>query len=188
MLSFGQALEKLSFKLTPRGKQEVKAERHFKSEDPNWSEFEKNLRSKTFQEVAKGHKQADPKLKRYIENYGGYLTSKETVAVMKSPDSGKVYRLKQVGKRIGCNCGDWQYKHSHKGSDCKHIERYRQMTKVSGVPLSLAKQAFVNDLMTAGAGLAYNHAKAKKQLTLGRASSLHAQMRKTEQQEKMLRG
>lgn len=126
MFSFGQALEKLSFKLNQKGKQEVKAERHFETSDPNWNEFVKNLKSKHFQDAVKGHPQADEKLQAYVENFGGYLRSKDHVATLKSKDSGKNYRIKRVGKRLGCNCGDWQYKHSVQGGDCKHIKSLRQ--------------------------------------------------------------
>lgn len=137
--SFGQTLEKLSFKLTQKGKQEVKAERHFETPDPDWNSFVKNLKSKHFQDAVKSHPQADEKLQAYVKNYGGYLRSKDHVATLTSADTGRKYRIKQVGTRLGCNCGDWQYKKSVQGGDCKHIKSLKQskLLKTAGLPGAL---------------------------------------------------
>jgi hypothetical protein len=217
MISFGQALEKLSFKLNQKGKQEVKAERHFETSDPNWNEFVKNLKSKHFQEAVKGHPQADEKLQAYVENFGGYLRSKDHVATLKSKDSGKNYRIKKVGKRLGCNCGDWQYRHSVQGGDCKHIQSLKKskMLKTAGlpgalltvykypellgpdakkhkkkiekkvdevlVPLELAKEAFVHDLLTAAATVSAMNAAAERKKRHGQAAAMNAKQLKAQQ-------
>jgi hypothetical protein len=131
-------LMKLAFKIT---KPETKAEIHFMSEKPDWKAFEKNLRNGKFREAVLKAEQSDPVLKRYVKNFGGYKASKDEVARITSKDSGKTYVVKDLHTgRLGCNCGDWQYKHSAHGGDCKHIKSVKQskMVKLGGaVPLSV---------------------------------------------------
>lgn len=150
---FALELTKIAYSTkTPLMKAKVKAEKHFDSEDPNWKEFEKNLRLKTFQKVVSEHPKADEKLKRYIENYGSYLLSKNTTANVTSPDTGHTYTIKELpGGRLGCNCGNWQYRRSVDGGDCKHIESIIGMAKQSFA--WQVKNAFVRSLAFAGANL-----------------------------------
>lgn len=134
-------------KLTPA----QKAARHFESMDPNWKAFEKNLRSKKFQGEVRSHPMADDKLKKYVKNYGGYVLSKDEVAQLKSKDSGKTYRIKDLHNgRYACGCKDWQYKRSVGGGDCKHIKSLKQSKMV--------KESFVKSLLTrTGPIVAGNH-------------------------------
>ena len=119
--SFTYELCKIALKATPKSRAQTAATKHFESADPNWHAFEKNLKLKTFQQVVAGHPQADEKLKKYVDNYGGYLLSKKTTARVVG-DSGKTYVVKELpGGRMGCNCGNWQYRRSVDGGDCKHI-------------------------------------------------------------------
>lgn len=107
---------------TPKMRATVAAEKHFENPDPNWKTFERNLKGKTFQKVVENDPRADDKLKRYVENYGGFLTSKQVSSKVTSPDSGKEYVIKELpGGRLGCSCGNWQYRRSVDGGDCKHI-------------------------------------------------------------------
>lgn len=98
--------------------------------DDSWKEFEKKLKSKAFQrEVLQGTE--DPKLKKYVKNFGGVLNSKDLRAfVQSSTDPNKEHQVKVLpGGRIGCTCRDWQYKHSTRNTDCRHIKRYKQYLK-----------------------------------------------------------
>lgn len=151
-------------KTTPKSRAERQAQRHFESADPNWKTFEKNLKLKSFQQVVAGHPQADAKLKTYVENFGGYLLSKN-VAAKVTGDSGKTYTVKELpGGRLGCNCGNWQYRRSVDGGDCKHIRSIvgDGMKKSDMVKLSLAKQAFMKDIINAGGTFALQNNRKRK--------------------------
>ena len=111
-------------------------------DDPakNWNEFERDLKKKNFQTAMLLHPKTkeDPKLKKYVKSYGGYLTSKDTVAGVPSRTSNKTYRLKKLPSgRLACGCKDWQYVHSHKGTDCDHIKDFKRsgLAKQSSIPL-----------------------------------------------------
>lgn len=148
------AMMKLAFQAkTPVMKAKVKAEKHFASSDPNWNEFEKNLKLKSFQQVVAGHPQADKKLKTYVENFGGYLLSKQVTAQVPSSTTKKTYTIKELpGGRLGCNCGNWQYRKSVDGGDCKHIQSLvgNGMKKLSFA--ERVKLAFMSSLSTVAAG------------------------------------
>lgn len=162
------AMQKLAFKAkTPLMKAKVKAEKHFDSEDPNWKEFEKNLRLVNFQKVIAEHPEADEKLKRYIDNYGSYLLSKRVASRVDSPDSGRTYTIKELPSgRLGCNCGNWQYRRSVDGGDCKHIEA------MVGKPAfaNQVKTAFVSSLAYAGSNLGVSKLRANKAKTQAQLS------------------
>lgn len=136
---------------TPKMKVEV----HHSDSEKDWKAFEKNLKSKGFQTAARKHKLSDAKLKRYVKNYGGYLTSKEVVGIVPSRTSGKNYKLKKLPDgRIGCGCKDWQFKHSHKGTDCDHILEFNEgVVKESSLVKSIAQ----------GVSAARTHEKMKEQ-------------------------
>lgn len=103
-----------------------KADAHHSSDVKDWGEFEKNLRSIGFQKAVLEHGMTDDKLKKYVKNYGGYLKAKEVVGTEPSRTSAKNYKIKQLPSgRLACGCGDWQYKHSVKGTDCDHIKAFK---------------------------------------------------------------
>jgi hypothetical protein len=115
---------------------QAKVDAHFSSEKPDWQSFEKNLRSGAFREAVLRAEQSDPKLKKYVKTFGAYQGSKDVVAELKSQDSGTTYKVKDLHNgRLGCNCRDWQYIHSIKGGDCKHIKSLKKsgMLKTSMV-------------------------------------------------------
>lgn len=94
--------------------------------DGAWKDFEKKLKSKSFQnEVLRTTD--DPKLKEYVKNFGGALNSKDLKAyVQSSTNSNKDHTVKALpGGRLSCTCRDWQYTHSTRGTDCRHIKRYQ---------------------------------------------------------------
>lgn len=165
LLPFTDELLKIAFVAkTPKMKAYQKAEKHFSSSDKNWPEFEKNLRSKHFQEAASSHPEADNKLKRYVKNYGGYLSSKETVGQIPSERTSKTYLLKKVGRRTACGCKDWQYKKSHGGGDCKHVKMLKK-----------EKRSFVASLVHGLTTAEQAHRRAKKSLQQGQLASQAAQ-------------
>lgn len=108
-----------------------KADAHLSSETKDWSMFENLLNSKGFQKEVVKHELSDDKLKKYVQNYGAYLTAKKVVGKVPSTTSSKSYDIKQLPDgRLGCGCKDWQYRHSWAGTNCKHISL---MTKTSSV-------------------------------------------------------
>lgn len=120
------------------GTHEERVKRHFRSNDPDWDDFRRGLRSRKFQKLVLDHKKSDPKLRRYVNNYGGYLTSRETVGRVRSDDSGRTYAIRKLKNgRLACGCGDWQYRHSHRGTDCKHLKEYLGMSKLKEAAATL---------------------------------------------------
>lgn len=106
-----------------------KAEAFHSDEKKNWSRFEKDLRSKTFQQAMLQHEktQEDPKLRKYVRNVGAYNTSKTVVALAESRSGKPDYKVKRLTSgRLACGCKDWQYKHSWKGTDCDHIRAVKR--------------------------------------------------------------
>jgi len=93
----------------------------------SWKEFEKGLKSKDFQSKQLSATD-DPKLKKYIKNYGGVLVSKDLKAYVQSSSHPKKYhQVKAIqGGRFTCTCKDWQYSHSTKSTDCRHVDRYKR--------------------------------------------------------------
>lgn len=175
--SFTYELCKIAFKATPKSRAQTAATKHFESADPNWHAFEKNLKLKTFQQVVAGHPQADEKLKKYVDNYGGYLLSKKTTARV-TGDSGKTYVVKELpGGRMGCNCGNWQYRRSVDGGDCKHITSIvgngmKKLVKKSDmVKLSRVKHAFLTDLANVGGTFALQNKRMRKATKQGREAA-----------------
>ena len=106
----------------------------------NWNGFERDLKSKNFQTAMLLHEKTkeDPKLKKYVKNFGGYLTSKDVVGKVPSRTKNKQYTIKRLPSgRLACGCKDWQYVHSHKGTNCDHIQLFKSMEKQSA-PIPMA--------------------------------------------------
>lgn len=112
-----------------------KVDRHLYGDNKDWAQFEKDMRGKKFRQAVIGHQASDEKLKAYVKAMGDYQSSKKVVGVVPSKtDPTKLYKVKDIGGRLGCGCKDWQYKHSHGGGDCQHIRELAQglKEKVSG--------------------------------------------------------
>jgi hypothetical protein len=177
---------------TPEMKAKDKAERHFSTSDPDWGEFVKSLRSKHFQREIASHPMADEKLKKYVKNYGGYVASRDVVGHVPSERTTRKYTLKKVGRRIGCNCGDWQYVHSHKGGDCKHVEKFKK-GKTKRSMAELVKHAFMTDLLHAASLADRSNRRAQKKLQVGSLAAqstrqLSANELALQQQKRMSQG
>jgi len=129
--AFADEFEKIA-RLTPA----QKADAHHSADEKDWHSFEKNLNAMGFQKAVMGHPDSDAKLKKYVKNFGGYLKSRDVVAVMPSRTSSKIYKVKELASgRLACGCKDWQYYHSVRNSDCDHINDARAsgMIKRAGV-------------------------------------------------------
>jgi hypothetical protein len=110
-----------------------KVEQHHRDDVKDWSMFENELNSRGFQKAVIKHDLTDEKLKKYVQNYGGYVTSKKVVAKVPSRTTKDIYEIRKLpGGRLGCGCGDWQYKHSVNGTDCDHIAGLSK-SKVSNI-------------------------------------------------------
>lgn len=95
-------------------------------ENQDWGAFEKNLRIKSFRQAVLLHPESDAKLKRYTKALGEYKTSNNVVGVVPSRTSNKLHKIKELSNgRLGCSCRDWQYMHSHRKTDCDHIQEFR---------------------------------------------------------------
>lgn len=116
-----------------------RADAHFEAAEKDWTGFEKNLQRPGFRKAVKSHPFADDKLQRYVDNFGGYVGSRKVVGKVPSrTEPGKSYEIRKLPNgRLGCGCKDWQFKHSHKGSDCDHIEMARKtMLKTANAVMS----------------------------------------------------
>lgn len=96
-------------------------------ESIDWKEFERKLKSKSFRKEV-SLTTVDPKLKRYVENFGESLGSSNIKATVQSrTNPRKEYKIKELPSgRLTCSCKDWQYKHSVGDSDCAHVATYRK--------------------------------------------------------------
>jgi len=122
--TLAKALVKISASM-PTHQERVQA--HHDALEKDWKLFEKGLKSQRFQKAALQHPETDSKLKRYIKNFGGYLTSKNVVGVVPSRTHSKMYKVKELPNgRLACNCKDWQYHHSVRRSDCDHIRELKK--------------------------------------------------------------
>lgn len=92
----------------------------------DWKSFERNLGKSEFQrEIALGS--GDKKLKKYTKNVGAHRQSSEVVEKAPSRSSNTQYSIKRLPSgRLSCDCKDWQYKHSWKGTDCDHIRALKK--------------------------------------------------------------
>ena len=167
---------------TPKMKALVAADKHLSNPDPNWNTFERNLKKKGFQKAIETDPRADEKLKKYVENYGGFLSSKQVSSKIVSRDSGQPYVIKELpGGRLGCSCKNWQYRRSVDGGDCKHIkalvegEMVKTKTSSLGVMIKTAlMQGLAHQAVNSAAITGWSSQRAKKHLTLGRAGKLIA--------------
>lgn len=95
--------------------------------DKDWKTFDRKVLSAKFRDVAKNHELSDAKLKKYVENWGGYKTSDKVVGVVPSRTRNRLYRIKELSNgRLGCGCADWKYVHSVNGTNCDHIDAYKE--------------------------------------------------------------
>lgn len=133
--SFSQELVKIAAK-----EHKEHAEAFHTAEVKDWPGFEKDLLNKPFQKAMLGHDLTDPKLKKYVKNYGGLLTSKTIIAVAPSRTTeGKEYKVKVLPTgRMACECKDWQYHHSVRRTDCAHIKAVKAFYKAGLVKTSSA--------------------------------------------------
>jgi hypothetical protein len=108
---------------------ELRVADHLTSPEKDWTKFDRELKNPRF--TAEASKQArkvpDPKLRKYIRNFGTYSAEKDFVAEVKSRTSSKYYKVKRLPNgRLACGCRDWQYHHSVRTSDCDHIKMLRK--------------------------------------------------------------
>lgn len=135
-------LIKLAFKpVTPKFK--VEEFHATPKKDKDWKRFEGNLRSKGFVALLKADPRTDPKLSHYATALHEYKVSKKVEGKVPSrTEFGTSHKIKRLPDgRLGCDCGDWQYKHSHKGSDCDHIKKFKGIEKAAAIhPLAKGLQ------------------------------------------------
>ncbi len=109
-----------------------------KAEVKDWPGFEKDLQNRHFQKAMLKHDITDDKLKKYVKNYGGSLTSKSIIAIAPSrTDKKSEYKIKVLPSgRLSCECKDWQYHHSVRKSDCDHIKAVRHFYRAGLVKMA----------------------------------------------------
>lgn len=107
----------------------AKASAFHQAEVKDWPGFEKDLANKAFQNAMLKHQSTDPKLKKYVKNFGGLLKSKEILAIAPSrTEKTREYKVKVLSSgRLACECKDWQYHHSVRKTDCDHIKAVREL-------------------------------------------------------------
>lgn len=134
--AFRDELQKLAAQ-----KPEVRAERFLRGEKKDWSKFEKGLKTRAFREAV-ALQTDDPKLQKYVAHYGAYVASKDVVAQVPSRSGKGKHTVKRLPDgRLGCGCKDWQYKHSHQGTDCDHVKALKVtgLSKVSSALMTVAR-------------------------------------------------
>jgi hypothetical protein len=128
----------------------AKVDKHFDSPKKDWKRFEKNLRVGSFQKAVSDDPRADEKLRAYAKNFGDFKRSREVVTTVPSRSGKGKHTIKKLESgRLGCSCKDWQFKHSHQGTDCDHILGMKK-TKTSAP-----------NFFAQGANLAVQHERVK---------------------------
>jgi len=99
---------------------------------PQWSDFHKKLKDRTFVNAVSADTRSDDKLKAFAQALNMRDQSKGRSLKVPSDTSGS-YKVKfhQEANRFSCTCPDWTYKRSVGGGDCKHIERLKAAKKES---------------------------------------------------------
>jgi hypothetical protein len=119
-----EELGKVKTSALSKAQAQERVDMHHQTRD--WNLFEKNLKAKAFRQAVVSHPESDAKLKRYTKNFGEYTSSKKVLGVVPSRTSNKLYKIKELSNgRLACGCGDWQYLHSHKKTDCDHIKEFK---------------------------------------------------------------
>lgn len=149
----------------------TRANAFHKAEVKDWPGFEKDLHNRFFQQAMLKHDLTDPKLKKYVKNYGGSLRSKSIIAFAPSrTEKGREYKIKVLPTgRLSCECGDWQYHHSVRKSDCDHIKAVRHFYKAG-----LVKAASVYATMVKGMNLKRRADMARISLEKGKMEREHS--------------
>ena len=122
-----------------KGSVEKRVKEHLDAEKKDWPKFESSMRSPRFVAELKKHPESDEKLKAYAEANNDYIRSKKVVLIVPGT-GGKTYQIKKLPSgRLGCSCGDWQYKHSWNDTDCKHVKiaKAADLAKVAAPALSI---------------------------------------------------
>lgn len=150
MRAFAAELEKLAIAPQTKWTPELRASRELdqiQSGNPNWKAFEKDMRrSSSFRSAVVKSDKADEKLRRYTEAMGEYLSSKKVLARVPSRTSRREYAVKVLPSgRLGCGCKDWQYKHSHQGTDCAHIREVSELQKTGSAVRGILASALATN-------------------------------------------
>lgn len=115
---------------------DLRVAEHLTAPTKDWKGLEKELKNPAFHAATlKNLGQVDdPKLRKYLEAYGAYASSKDFVAEMQSrTNPSTYYKIKKLpGGGFGCGCKDWQYVHSVNGTDCDHIEHMKKLVRQKG--------------------------------------------------------
>jgi hypothetical protein len=121
-MRFGSILVKLAA-IAPKPAITDKLDKHFVATDKSkWKAFKRNLKSKQFAQAIAGDERADEKLKKYTEMMHLHLKGKGE----KQTVDGYVIKYHPEHSRFTCSCGDWEYRKSHAGGDCKHIKKLKE--------------------------------------------------------------
>jgi hypothetical protein len=121
---------------------ELRAAEHLTAPAKDWKKFEKDLKNPkvraelTSQTASnKNRGKVDPKLRKYVRNFGGYVGTKDFVGEVQSRTSPRRwYKIKKLESgRLACGCKDWQYVRSVGSSDCIHIRALKRSGVVDGV-------------------------------------------------------
>lgn len=99
---------------------------------PQWEDFHKKLKSRSFMQAVEVDTRSNDKLKAFAQAVGMRDQSRGKAVKVKSDSSGS-YNVKYHpdAGRFSCTCPDWTYKRSVGGGDCKHIDRLKSSTKDS---------------------------------------------------------
>ena len=99
-----------------------------KARDTRWGYLMNHISSRPFVDQLLKSRRPDAKLKQYVESMHGLTLGMVVGKVDSSSGKGAAYEIKQLPDgRLGCTCGDWQYRGSvTPGYECKHIRDFKE--------------------------------------------------------------
>lgn len=100
-----------------------------------WKSFAKDVKSRAFLEALANDPRADEKLRAFSSAV--HLRATDKVPVTKVRGEGGTYQVRYHPStgRHSCTCGDWTYKKSIDGGECKHIRSVSGRVKMASPAL-----------------------------------------------------
>jgi len=125
------------------------AEKHFRSNSPDWNTFDASLGSEKFRKSVMQDPRADATLKKFVAVQGRVMNHEgPSMMVMSTRGTGDSYEV-QYHKDLGrymCSCPDFKYSKGLNKGECKHIKAVKAE---GGLKTSSSEEAMKDVLMSA---------------------------------------
>lgn len=130
-----------------------KADKHFSSDEKTkWDGFITNLKSPKFRKTISEHPMADAKLKKFVENNGKHVSSKDDGIKIPGSKPGILHTVKKhPDDSYTCSCPSYMFKGSITNGSCKHIDQVKERSSNMKEKPSFMAQSIIKT----GSGILY---------------------------------